>query len=278
MKKITSIFLAFILLITFTACDNSTNISENISENDSDESSESQSAAISGAEQTSSDDSSHGIVQSGDLKLVFDFDATRDMQYSATSDGVYLKNENVSEEFNHISYIDFESAQEVVLCADSACKHDNEKCTAVLSYDEFYPYPDTPYLFVYGDYLYLLNIDADDEGAFKSAADNNAPAWGDMPVGAYKNSLYRMNPDGTGREKLFDFPEGSAVKYDWWVEDNPVIFANDKYAFVNTGSTGEKQPNGSLLNAHDTYALIPLEDLRNGRENVINIKRLEDYT
>ena len=492
MKKITLLIICAALSIGLTGCDNSIKSSEKNTEVISNAES---SVVSKSEEQTSKNEQSHAesggrkITENSDLTVVFNDDPFfAKQQYAATNDGVYLKNENVSEEFDHISYIDFASAQEIVLCADSACKHDNEKCTAVLSYDEFYPYPDAPYMFVYGNYLYILNVDFDNTDTVKFET-NTTPNEDEKPVEAHKKSLYRMNLDGTGREKLFDFPaddavegkvvgdgdnlwfitkkpyvfkndkgqswsssknralikyslkdrdfteripldevnnvtlklegvyknkfvfsgtaypngkraedyldilspkatmeeekahmdefiafrnkcenvmytlnrdnksvneifrakysevgngvsvdgglaylsktddtkfaldletgetrdisapegysfggfmdgkkiynkkydgkpefapyfddgNGGVVKYDWWAENNMVIFANDKYAFVNTGRTSDEQPNGNLLNAHDTYALIPLEDLQNGKENIIEVKRLEDH-
>lgn len=491
MKKIALLIICASLSISLAGCNNSTNSSEKNTEVIS----STENSAVSKAEENTSkeekisaESDSREITQSGNLKVVFNEEPFFAQQkYAATDEGVYLKNENVSEEFDHISYIDFESEQEIVLCADSACKHDNEKCTAVLSYDEFFPDPTSQYFFVYGEYLYILNAESDIEKTFTAGTDFTAPDV-ETPVETHKNSLYRMNLDGTNREKLFNFDEGNAVegfvvgdgdnlwfitktpyvykddkgrtyntsknralmkyslkersfteripldevnnvklrfegvyknkfifsgtaypdgksaedyldilspkgtmeeqiknmdeftefhnkceyvlftlnrdnksineifrakytdvdnsvsidsvlaylsktddtvffldletgetrdvsapegyyfagfiggkkyyrrkydgktdtapyfddgnggviKNDWWQFQNNIIFANDKFAFVNTGRTGEEQPDGNLKNPHDAYVLIPIDDLQNGRENIVPIKRLED--
>lgn len=88
-----------------------------------------------------------------------------------------------------ITYVDYASGQEVILCADSSCKHDTERCASILGADMRY----FGELFLYGEHLYYIIFD---HGVEKSGTE-----------------LYRMNPDGTGRELVYTFDGEASVEH-----------------------------------------------------------------
>lgn len=281
MKKTTSILLALTLLLT--ACDNSAKSSERISISESSTVSKKEhltstdgenlsleSMTISNAEQQTStnegnisESNDHEVTQSGDLKEIYSGEWSVYTKYAATNDGLYTLSSEIIDKQSHLTYIDFATHQEVVLCADSSCKHDNEKCTAWLSKDEY-----SPKLFVYGNYLYMLCIDFDQENSFEYRYEN--PDLPPAVVETRKNSLYRMNLDGTCREKLFDFPEGDAVESYvigdgdnlWFITKTPYIYTeNDDGRMYNTSKNRALMKYS--LKDRDFTERIPLDEIDN---------------
>ena len=287
MKKITALFLSIFFSLGLTACDNSAKTSESgseqISKSEPQTSTDkenflSESAAISNAEhQTSADgeslseSNSHEVTQNDDLKEIYSDEWSVYNKNAATNDGLYTLSSEIIDKQSHLTYIDFATRQEVVLCADSSCKHDNEKCTAWLSNDEY-----SPKLFVYENYLYALCIDYDPENSFEYKYENP-----DLPpeiVETRKNSLYRMNLDGTGREKLFDFPEGDAVE-SFVVGDGDNLWFITKTPYIYTESDDGRMYNTSKNRALMKYSLkerdfverIPLDEINNVKPQIYGV-------
>ncbi len=157
-----------------------------------------------------------------------------------TESGYYSIQSNVTEENRCITYVDYATKQEVVLCSDSSCKHDSERCTAILSnYDSQFCE-----IFFYKNHLYYLNIDNDDEGAI--SAGWTFPKGEDYSNAIYmaNQQLYRMNPDGTNRELVYTFGENEKVEHFavgdgdciWFITKEPTIERYEKTGAVRYGS------------------------------------------
>lgn len=106
---------------------------------------------------------------------------------------------------SRLMYMDYASCQEVYLCSSPGCNHDTLDCTAVLPQDEFPPY--NAKLFLYQDSLYILSRQHDPSGnsatvVFGSDNESFFVSSSEMDTLAV---LYRMNPDGTGRQKVYTF-------------------------------------------------------------------------
>lgn len=101
-----------------------------------------------------------------------------------------------------IMYMDFATEKEVYLCSNTGCKHDTESCTAIISEDDFTL--EFGKIFVYNNYLYLLNRGVDTDGTVSiDLFETGAVSAESTPC-----TLYRMNLDGMGREKIYTFDDG----------------------------------------------------------------------
>ncbi|MCI8668594.1 MAG: hypothetical protein HFI34_03560 [Lachnospiraceae bacterium] len=122
----------------------------------------------------------------------------------------------------HLMYMDFASGQEIYLCSTAGCRHDSLDCPSVFSCDEF-PVSST-LLFVFGDDLYILSREYDSDGSVSQGSAN----FGDdgSSVESKPAVLYRANPDGTGRKKIFTFDAALTL------EDK--IIGNDTGIYVIT--------------------------------------------
>lgn len=105
-----------------------------------------------------------------------------------------------------IMYMDFATQQEVYLCNNAGCSHDTVSCNAIIPEDEFSPYFGT--IFTSNGKLYLLSCGGDSEGETITFGYTDS---GMMQVST-PNTLYRMNLDGTNREKVYTFPDGVTVE------------------------------------------------------------------
>ncbi len=101
----------------------------------------------------------------------------------------------------HLMYMDFASRREIFLCSTAGCRHDSLDCPAVFSCEEF-PALSTR-IFVYGDFLYILSREYDDDGTLQT--DMTFSAEGEVQAETRAAALYRADLDGTGREKLYTF-------------------------------------------------------------------------
>lgn len=122
----------------------------------------------------------------------------------------------------HLMYMDFASGHEIYLCSTAGCKHDSLDCPSVFSFDDF-PISST-LLFVFGDDLYILSREEDSDGSVSQEVVN----FGDdgSLVERRPAVLYRANPDGTGRKKIYTF-DGNLT-----LEDK--IIGNDTGIYVIT--------------------------------------------
>lgn len=243
MRKFAALLLTSAFLFAFTACGNNSaapdrESSEALSESRSESSPES-AAGEPFKSELSADVNYNAVTENGDLRVVYkgEYNAlnTGYCNSAATEQGFYRFNDRLVPqpmEYFLLTYFDYATKQETVVCADSSCKHDNEHCNAVFKYSEFL---DESHLFIYGDYLYCLCVNNYNDGEFGTYSQD----VDDRSEGAYvekrKQSLYRMNPDGTNREKLFDFDEGLAVEKFvvgdgeslWFITKEPYLYELD---------------------------------------------------
>lgn len=105
----------------------------------------------------------------------------------------------------HLTYIDYTQREEVYLCSDSACMHNSATCSSVFSDDEFGM---DPLPFVWEETLYVLGREHDEDGTTVVFGEGDGGGEPDMAAAA----LYRMEPDGSGRKRIYTFPEDIVVE------------------------------------------------------------------
>ena len=130
-------------------------------------------------------------------------------------------------------YVDYASGQEVYLCSDSSCAHDSDRCSAIFSETDFCL--SSSVLFVYQDKLYLLSKEYDEDGSILqdlSGSNTMEPLSDPRPA-----TLYRMNLDGTNREKCYTFDEALTLE-DWVFSDETgLYFITKRLSTQQSGST-----------------------------------------
>lgn len=129
-----------------------------------------------------------------------------------------------------IYYVDYASAQEIVLCSDASCEHDSTDCMGIIQDDSLF----SPSLFIYGNKLYVFNT-YDDSGATVTVM-GDSDAFSSVSQGA---CLYQMNLDGTDRERIFDFPEDVTI-------DENVFEWNGQLVFCEKNIKEEKNEDGTI--------------------------------
>lgn len=110
------------------------------------------------------------------------------------------------EENGTIRFIDYNAGKEVYLCNKLNCEHNNKDCTAVLPNEDM-----ESYLFGDGTYLYILSTPYDSSGTMSVSEGGVEEGDAGLIAGGGSEeppAIYRMNPDGTGREKVFEFESG----------------------------------------------------------------------
>lgn len=131
---------------------------------------------------------------------------TKDGYYYLTKDATELEDGTWG---THLMYMDFATKQEVYLCSNAGCKHNTADCPSVFLMNEFPLYASG--IFVYGDKLYVLSKESDNEGSVTQdlvvSSDDAA-----VETEAAKAVLYEMNLDGTNRQKVFTFDAGLTVE------------------------------------------------------------------
>ncbi len=161
---------------------------------------------------------------SGDLQLLSNRygDAacnTENGYYYLTTEPMKLRDGSYG---THLMYMDFAAGREIYLCSTAGCKHDSLDCPAVFSYDDFPITSTIP--FVFGDHLYILSREYDNDG---SVSKGMITIGGDgRSVESQPAVLYRANPDGTDRKKIFTFDAGLTL------EDK--VIGDDKGIYIIT--------------------------------------------
>lgn len=145
----------------------------------------------------------------------------------------------------HLMYIDFATQQEIHLCSNSACSHNTEDCTSVFTRNEF---KDGSLLFVYNDKIYILSKNPDSDGQVAIGVlggSSGTTAESDPSV------LYRLNLDGTNREKIYTFDSNVTI-------EDFVIGGKDRLYFVTKKITNEYS-NGNAYTTSTERNLIYLD-------------------
>ena len=150
---------------------------------------------------------------------------------------------------SHLMYMDIATRQEIYLCNNAACAHNTVDCTSVLLYEDFPPY--TTALFVWNGNLYMMSKEQDQDGG--SAATQVLGGDGASIVSIESKSaiLYRANPDGTNRNKVYTFDPNVTV------EDFVVGDADGLYFITKKLTT--QQGNGNIYHTSSERKLIYLD-------------------
>lgn len=178
------------------------------------------------------------------LTLLCDGHITLNPLGCSTADGYYSIQEYLSssDEYQRITYIDYASGQEVILCSDSSCSHNSERCSSFVT-----GVPIETELFFWDDHLYYFEASYDQEGSL------SAGGFWTNPDGEYDYAnaimttpakLYRMNPDGTNRELVYSFPDNLTVELAvigdknglWFIQKEVVLERDDKTGASHGGS------------------------------------------
>ncbi len=203
------------------------------------------------------------VSSGGDLSLLYhlqngDTDCT-------TENGYYYLSEEVEElsdgrAARHLMYMDFAARQEIFLCSSAGCGHDTADCTSVFLEEEF---GGSPMLFTWNGALYLMSKEMDDSGSVYMGAGGADEA----AVEAMPTVLYRMEPDGSNREKIYAFDPSVTV------EDFAV--ADEDGFYLITKKVSAQQIGGNSYRTFSERNLVFL-DPESGRESVLYSMDLND--
>lgn len=167
-----------------------------------------------------------------------------------TEEGHYYiaseENGEDGETFKTIRYVDYKTKQEIYLCNQPNCKHNNKDCSAVLPQEAV---SGEGYLFGDGKYLYLAVTPYDSAGNTVTS-DSSAKTDEFISITSEETppTIYRMNPDGTGREKIYSMDSGYIME--------PVFFSDDKYLYTITKKVSEeREGNTSYVTGYDRKLL-----------------------
>lgn len=172
---------------------------------------------------------------SSDLKFLSNGATTNDGYYYLT-DYSRLNNGKLAK---HLMYIDFKTKQEIHLCNNSACTHKTEDCTSVFNKDEF-QYDSK--VFIWNNKIYVISKSTDTSGqvtmgVLGETSKNN--------VESNKVVLYKLNLDGTNREKIYTFDDNATIE-DFVIGSGNGIYliakkVETKYTGVNAYSTSSER-------------------------------------
>lgn len=148
--------------------------------------------------------------------------------------GYYYVTENSSElkkDFygRQIMYMDFAAKQEVYLCNEPGCKHNDKNCTAVLSGNELGDIG-SALLFVWKEKLYLISRDSDTENSMSTIWEEGEDGSSNQRM---PTVIYSMGLDGTNRKKEYTFAQDVTVE-DMVLCDEDAVYFTAKQ--INTSS------------------------------------------
>lgn len=134
----------------------------------------------------------------------------------------YIKSDDLQK---NIMYFDYDSKKEVYLCSKPNCKHDNDTCSSYLNYYELNE------LFYYNNFLYYIDSSANSHTisvSFDEAVDdsNQKPS-----------TLYRINVDGTLKQKMFVTPSGTRMDMPLVIKGNMLYGYLEKSVVKDSGSS-----------------------------------------
>ena len=155
-----------------------------------------------------------------------------------------------------IYYIDYKSAQEIVLCNESSCNHDTDKCIGVIEDINLF----SPQLFVYNDKLYVFSSCDESDSVSMITGDMDA-----FEEETRQACLYEMNLDGTERKCISNFPEDASI-------DENVFGWNGQLIFCQKKVEKEKTKEGYVQNVCVDRKMLAL-DTKNE-----TFKELQDFS
>lgn len=179
---------------------------------------------------------------------------TDDGYYYISEDSVKLKDGSYGA---HIMYMDFATEQEVYLCSDTGCSHDDKSCNAVLSEDEFVILSSR--IFVWNGKLYLLSKDYDTEGSVVIDGMNGQEIQAETKPAV----LYQMNLDGTNRKKIYTFADGVTL-------EDTILATNDNVYFVTKKLETNMEENVSVTTAQNRN-LVKLDPVNSSLETITSM-------
>ena len=172
---------------------------------------------------------------SSDLKFLSNGATTNDGYYYLT-DYSRLNNGKLAK---HLMYIDFKTKQEIHLCNNSACTHKTEDCTSVFNKDEF-QYDSK--VFIWNNKIYVISKSTDTSGQVTMGVLGETSK---SNVESNKAVLYKLNLDGTNREKIYTFDDNATIE-DFVIGSGNGIYliakkVETKYTGVNAYSTSSER-------------------------------------
>lgn len=248
-KRIATIFYALALLLSLCACSDKgadkspsgTSVNKTNPDN-----------RQSGQVETNALDSTQGLTMLANED--FPHCSTENGYYYIPDETIKLKNGSYG---THILYMDYDSRQEVYLCSNTGCSHDDESCPAVLCNDEFAGVSSK--IFVWKQKLYLLSKEYDAEGSIVYNLEPEQSVQAESKPAA----LYQMNLDGTGRKKIYTFSN------DVTLEDS-VLTSDDWIYFVTKKLETNVDKNASVTTATDRN-LVRFNPLSGSLETVVSM-------
>ncbi len=139
--------------------------------------------------------------------------------YYITDDCVQIKKDLWG---RRIMYMDFATKQEVYLCNEPGCKHNDKNCSAVLTEDTM-GMIGSGLLFLWGEKLYLISRDEDKENMM-SVDELFAEGEGVSIERQKATTIYSMGLDGTNRKKEYTFAQDVMVDDIVLCDDNNLYF------------------------------------------------------
>ncbi|MDE7231373.1 MAG: hypothetical protein K2N56_12925 [Oscillospiraceae bacterium] len=147
-----------------------------------------------------------------------DMNAIAQKSNFCTEDGYYrIQRLGDDRDIFNITYVDFASKREIVLCSDSSCRHNTESCASFISGHEMF----TTGIFVFDDKLWLLSTESDDEGSMGS--EYHAPGYEPKPE-TRRAAIFRMDLDGTNREKVYEAALGDIIERNVFGDGDDLLF------------------------------------------------------
>ena len=187
---------------------------------------------------------------SSDLKFLSNGATTNDGYYYLT-DYSRLNNGKLAK---HLMYIDFKTKQEIHLCNNSACTHKTEDCTSVFNKDEF---QFDSKVFIWNNKIYVISKSTDTSGQVTMGVLGETSK---SNVESNKAVLYKLNLDGTNREKIYTFDDNATI------EDFVIGSGNGIYLIAKKVET--KYTGGNAYSTSSERKLIYL-DLNTKKESTI---------
>lgn len=187
---------------------------------------------------------------SSDLKFLSNGATTNDGYYYLT-DYSRLNNGKLAK---HLMYIDFKTKQEIHLCNNSACTHKTEDCTSVFNKDEF---QFDSKVFIWNNKIYVISKSIDTSGQVTMGVLGETSK---SNVESNKAILYKLNLDGTNREKIYTFDDNATI------EDFVIGSGNGVYLIAKKVET--KYTSGNAYSTSSERKLIYL-DLNTKKESTI---------
>lgn len=185
-----------------------------------------------------------------DLKFLSNGATTNDGYYYLT-DYSRLNNGKLAK---HLMYIDFKTKQEIHLCNNSACTHKTEDCTSVFNKEEF---QFDSKVFIWNNKIYVISKSTDTSGQVAMGVLNETSK---SNVESSKAVLYKLNLDGTNREKIYTFDDNATI------EDFVIGSGNGIYLIAKKVET--KYSDGNAYSTSSERKFIYL-DLNTKKESTI---------